>query len=200
MRAGAATVEGSMEVPREAKNRTATGSRHPTPGHISRQNSKHQACSSAALFRRDNTWKQSKCPQTEEWLEQKWYMNTEDKIMSPEATRMQLETIQLSEASQKRKTNAPWYYFRTRSASAHGLLATHVLSCSVLSDSAARLLCPWNFPGKNAGVGCHFLLQGIFLTQGSNFHLLHLLHRQADSSPPCHLGILWYHRHVESKL
>ena len=24
----------------------------------------------------------------------------------------------------------------------------------------ARLLCPWNFPGKNTGVDCHFLLQG----------------------------------------
>ena len=29
------------------------------------------------------------------------------------------------------------------------------------------LLCSWNFPGKNTGVGCHFLLQGIFPTQGS---------------------------------
>jgi len=29
-----------------------------------------------------------------------------------------------------------------------------------------RLLCPWNSPGKNTGVGCYFLLQGIFLTQG----------------------------------
>ena len=29
----------------------------------------------------------------------------------------------------------------------------------------ARLLCPWNFPGKNMVVGCHFLFQGIFLTQ-----------------------------------
>ena len=28
------------------------------------------------------------------------------------------------------------------------------------------LLCPWNFPGKYTGVGGHFLLQGIFLTQG----------------------------------
>ena len=28
----------------------------------------------------------------------------------------------------------------------------------------ARLLCPWDFSGKNTGVGCHFLLQGIFLT------------------------------------
>ena len=43
-----------------------------------------------------------------------------------------------------------------------------------------RLLCPWNSPGKNTGVGCHFLLQGIFLTQGSN---LSLLHWQMDSLP-----------------
>ena len=37
----------------------------------------------------------------------------------------------------------------------------------------SRLLCPWNFPGKNTGVGCHFLLQGIFLPQGLNPHLVH---------------------------
>ena len=37
----------------------------------------------------------------------------------------------------------------------------------------ARLLCPWDFPGKKTGVGCHFLLQGIFLTQGLNLGLLH---------------------------
>ena len=37
----------------------------------------------------------------------------------------------------------------------------------------ARLLCPWHSPGKNTGVGCHFLPQGIFPTQGSNWHLLH---------------------------
>ena len=36
----------------------------------------------------------------------------------------------------------------------------------------ARLLCPWDFPDKNTGVGCHFLLQGIFLSQGSNLCLL----------------------------
>ena len=36
-----------------------------------------------------------------------------------------------------------------------------------------RHLCPWSFPGKNTGVGCHFLLQGIFPTQVSNLHLLH---------------------------
>ena len=38
---------------------------------------------------------------------------------------------------------------------------------------AARLLCPWDFPGKDTVVGCHALLQGIFLTHRSNLHLLH---------------------------
>jgi len=37
----------------------------------------------------------------------------------------------------------------------------------------ARLLCPWNSPGKNTGVGCHSLFQGIFPTHGSNLGLLH---------------------------
>ena len=36
-----------------------------------------------------------------------------------------------------------------------------------------RLLCPWDSPVKNTGVGCHSLLQGIFQTQGSNRRLLH---------------------------
>ena len=54
------------------------------------------------------------------------------------------------------------------------------VSCSVVSNSLwphglrpVRLLCPWNSPGKNTGVGCHSLLQEIFLTQGSNPCLLH---------------------------
>ena len=53
-------------------------------------------------------------------------------------------------------------------------------SHSVMSNSLqphglqpARFLCPWDFPGKNTEVGCHFLLQGIFPTQGSNPGLLH---------------------------
>ena len=51
----------------------------------------------------------------------------------------------------------------------------------------ARLLCPWDFPGKNTGVGCPFLLQGIFLSQGLKLCLLCLLRWQADSLPLCHL-------------
>ena len=49
----------------------------------------------------------------------------------------------------------------------------------------ARRLCPWDVPGKNTGVGCHFLLQGIFPTQGSNPNRLHW---QVDSLPLSHQG------------
>ena len=45
-----------------------------------------------------------------------------------------------------------------------------------------RLLCPWDFPGKNTGVGCHFLFQGNFPTQGSNLCLL--LGRQSFTTEP----------------
>ena len=68
-------------------------------------------------------------------------------------------------------------------------------SCSVISNSLwpyglkpSRLLCPWDFPDKNTGAGCYLLLQRIFPTQGSNPHLLCLLHWQKDSLPLCHLG------------
>ena len=52
---------------------------------------------------------------------------------------------------------------------------------------AARFLCPWDSPGKNTGVGCCALLQGIFPSQGLNPYLLCLLHWQAGSlslAPP----------------
>ena len=48
----------------------------------------------------------------------------------------------------------------------------------------ARLLCLWDSPGKNAGVGCHVLFQVNFLTQGSNPYLLCLPHWQVGSLPP----------------
>ena len=58
-----------------------------------------------------------------------------------------------------------------------------VLSHSVMFDSLqphgllpTRLLCPLDFPGKNTGVGCHFLPQGTFLIQGLHPRHLHLLH------------------------
>ena len=47
-----------------------------------------------------------------------------------------------------------------------------------------RLLHPWDFLGRNTGVGCPFLLQGTFLTQGSNLGLPHC--RQTLPSEPEH--------------
>ena len=62
-------------------------------------------------------------------------------------------------------------------------------ACSVMSDSLqphglpASILCPRDSPGKNTGVGCHFLLQEVFPTQESNLCFLHFLHWQVDSLP-----------------
>ena len=70
-----------------------------------------------------------------------------------------------------------------------------VLSRSVVSDTVkryglepTRLFCQWNSPGKNVGMGCHALLQGIFLTQGSNPYLF------MSPALACHLEwpILFY--------
>ena len=59
-----------------------------------------------------------------------------------------------------------------------------------MSDSLRvhGLYSPWNSPGKNTGVGCYALLQGIFLIQGSNSLLIYLQHQQAGSLPQHHLG------------
>ena len=54
---------------------------------------------------------------------------------------------------------------------------------STLWTVAHQVLCPWDSPGKNTGVGCYTLLQGIFPTQGSNPYLLCLLHWQVGSLP-----------------
>ena len=64
-------------------------------------------------------------------------------------------------------------------------------SCSVVSDSLrphglqpTSPLRPWDFPGKSTGVGCHFLLQGTFLTQGLNPGLPHCSQMLLLSEPP----------------
>ena len=74
------------------------------------------------------------------------------------------------------------------------------VSHSVVSSSLrphglqpARLLCPWDFPGKNIGVGCHFFLQSIFLTQRSDLGLLlgrQILYPLSHQACSSHLYIL----------
>ena len=78
------------------------------------------------------------------------------------------------------------------------------VSCSVVSDSLrphgllpARLLWPWDSSGKNTGVGCHSLLQGVFWAEGSNPGLLYwrqilysLRHRGAPLTKRWELGFV----------
>ena len=75
------------------------------------------------------------------------------------------------------------------------VICVHV-SCCLVSKSCptllrphgpqpTRLICPWGFPSKSTGVGCHFLFQELLLTQRST---LHLLHWQVDSLSWSHPG------------
>ena len=76
-----------------------------------------------------------------------------------------------------KKQVIPMNWFRTQTNEENLLMiSTQVRVCqvaSVVSDfvwlygpQPARLLCPWDSPGKNTGEGFHFLLQGIFPIQG----------------------------------
>ena len=77
------------------------------------------------------------------------------------------------------------------------LVKSESVSCSVLSDSLrshepSRLLCPWNFLGKNNGVGSHSILQGMFPTQELNLGLLHyrqILYHLSHQGNPLKPGI-----------
>ena len=65
-----------------------------------------------------------------------------------------------------------------------------VMSNSLWSHEPTRPLHPWDSLHENNGVGCHALFQGIFLTQGSNSHLLCLLHCSRILYPLSHVGSL----------
>ena len=84
------------------------------------------------------------------------------------------------------------------------ILMLLLFACSVMSMSdvlwpnglrPTRPLCPWDFPGENAGVGCHFLLKGISLVQKLNPSLLHW---QADSFPVSHQGNPYMYTHTHT--
>ena len=62
---------------------------------------------------------------------------------------------------------------------------------------ATRLLCPWDSPGKNTGVGCRFLLQDLFLTQELN---LSLLHWQMESIPLSHHASMYIYIHTHRNM
>ena len=72
----------------------------------------------------------------------------------------------------------------------HFIFRACVLSCVQLFAAPWTIACqaPPSMGFYRQYWSCHFLLQGTFLTQGLKLYLLHLLHWQADSLSPCHLG------------
>ena len=81
----------------------------------------------------------------------------------------------------QQKVPAFWKQSESESVS-HSAVSGSVIMWTVARQATGWLLWPWDSLGKNTGVGCHALLQGIFLTQGLNPGLLHcrqiLYHRR----------------------
>ena len=75
----------------------------------------------------------------------------------------------------------PWNCLAQRSLSAHSVMSNSLRPRGLY---LARHLCPWDFSGKNTGVSCHFLLPGIFPTQGSNLCLQHGRQIFKPAEPP----------------
>ena len=115
MKIDTATMENSMEFPQKPKNRATIWSSNPTPGDISRKTIiQKDACTAvfiATLFTIARTWKQPKCPSTDEWIKKMWYVYTmeyysaiiKNEIMPFAAAWMDLQITLLSEVSQTEK-------------------------------------------------------------------------------------------------
>ena len=88
--------------------------------------------------------------------------------MTNDYMRTQLISFVNLEKQNETVISSVWGYMCVRSShSVTSNSVTHPMDCS-----PPRLLCSWDFPGKNTGMGCHFLLQGILPTQRLNPHLL----------------------------
>uniref|UniRef100_A0A9L0S174 DUF1725 domain-containing protein n=1 Tax=Equus caballus TaxID=9796 RepID=A0A9L0S174_HORSE len=115
MQTGAAAMENSMEIPQKIKNTTAIPLLSIYPKSLKSAIPK-VLCTPmfiAALFTIAKTWKQPKCPSTDEWIKKMWYIYTmeyysaakQNKIIPFAITWMDLEGIMLSEISQIEKDN-----------------------------------------------------------------------------------------------
>ena len=139
-------MERSLEVPQKTKNRVAIWSSNPTPGRISRENRNSKIYMNSCVYNSTKiarTWKQPKCPSTDEWIKKMWYTYTTEyysttkkkEIMPFAATWMDLEIITLNEVSQ-RKTNTKWYHLYVESKIWHKW--TYLWSGNRLIDLESR--------------------------------------------------------------
>ena len=116
----------------------------------------------AALLTVARVWKQPRCLSIDEWIKKLWYIYTMEYYSAIKRNTsvlmrwMNLEPIIPSVVSQKKKNKYRVWCTYMESLSCVRLLVT--------PWTCGRLLCPWDSPGKNTGVGCHSLLQRIFPT------------------------------------
>ena len=97
-----------------------------------------------------------------------------------------------AERGGRKRERTFFVYFLIRILHAQSL--SRVLTLVTHGLYPARLFCSWDSPGRNTGVGCYFLLQGIFLTQGLNPHLLNcrqILYLLSHLGSPIRTLILW---------
>ena len=130
---------------------------------------------SSIFFIITKTWRQPRCPSSE-CRTKLWYIQVVEYY----------SVLQRNEVSSHKKawSDPKCTLLSERSQYPHAcqIAFSHTWLFQPYGLEPARLLCPWDSPGKNTGVGCH-ALQGIFPTQGSIPYLLCLLHWQAGSLP-----------------
>ena len=128
-------MEDSMKIPQKTKNRTSIWSRFPLLGiYPEKTIIQKYTCTPvffAALFSIAKMWKHPKCPTTEEWLKKMWYIYTmeyypamkKNEIMPFAATWMDLETIILSEVSERQISYDITYMWNLKKTIQMNLLA-----------------------------------------------------------------------------
>ena len=115
----------------------------------------------AVLFTTAKTWEQPKRPSTDEWIKKMWYICTieyysaikKNKIMPFGATWMQLETLKLSEVSQKEKDTI-WHHFYLESKIWHKW--TYLYNRNRLTDIEKRLVVAKGSWGRGSGMDGEF--------------------------------------------
>ena len=136
----------------------------------------------AAWFMTVNTQKQPKYPLTDEWIKKIFFYpgHLPKPEIQPRSPAWQAASVYI------------YMYIHIHTCT---YTCIHIcICCYLIAESCptllqlqglypTRFLYPWNFPGKDTGVGCHFLLQGIFPTQGLNPHIL-----QVSCTMTIHVG------------
>ena len=149
-----------MEVPQKNKNRVAIWSSNPTPGHITEKtNSKRymHPCVHSSTIHNSNTWKQLKCPSSDEWIKKTRYIYAmeyylvikKNKIMSYAAIWMDLEIIILSEVVQKEKDKYHIISLNMESTMWHKW--TYLRNRNRLSDIEHKLVVAKRVEGEEQG-------------------------------------------------